>query len=81
MFVLVLTTAPGVVLAQSYEYHPVISDNFTVSLGYMHSSNSFDFESNAIGDPGDDIDVDSDDWTGGAEMTYSGPIFSMIFAW
>jgi hypothetical protein len=58
MSALVLTTAPGIVLAQSYEYHPVISDNFTASLGYMYSSNSFKFESDTIGDPGDDIDFD-----------------------
>lgn len=27
------------------------------------------------------LKVDKDDWTGGADMTYSGPVFSMIFAW
>ena len=55
---LLLTTVPAVVLAQGYEYHPALSDNFTASLGYMRSSNSFKFESDAIGDPGDDIDFD-----------------------
>ena len=55
---LVLTVASNVVLAQSYAYHPGISANFTASLGYMHSSNAFSFESDAIGDPGDDIDFE-----------------------
>jgi hypothetical protein len=27
------------------------------------------------------LNVDSDDWTGGADMTYSGPVLAMIFAW
>ena len=53
---LLLTTLPAVVLAQGYEYHPALSDNFTATLGYMRSSNSFKFESDVIGDPGDDID-------------------------
>ena len=55
---LLLTTLPAVVLAQGYEYHPALSDNFTATLGYMRSSNSFKFESDVIGDPGDDIDFD-----------------------
>lgn len=53
---LVLSVVPGVLLAQDYQYHPAISDNFTATLGYMRSSNSFDFESDILGDPGDDID-------------------------
>lgn len=28
-----------------------------------------------------DLKVDDDDWIGGAEMTYSGPIISMTFTW
>ena len=55
---LLLSTAPGVLLAQADDYHPYVSDNFTASLGAMRSSNSFNFESDAIGDPGDDIDFD-----------------------
>lgn len=52
----ILFAAPASVLAQDYDYHPVLSDNFNASLGYMRSSNSFKFESTVLGDPGDDID-------------------------
>ena len=55
---LLLSTAPGVLLAQASDYHPYVSDNFTASLGAMRSSNSFNIESDAIGDPGDDVDFD-----------------------
>jgi hypothetical protein len=55
---MLLSMAPGVLLAQAGDYHPYISDRFSASLGAMRSSNSFDFESDAIGDPGDDIDFD-----------------------
>jgi hypothetical protein len=53
---LLLSMGPGVLLAQSSDFHPYISDRFTVSVGAMRSSNSFNFESDAIGDPGDDVD-------------------------
>ena len=55
---LLLLLTPGFLLAQTGDYHPYISDSFTASLGAMRSSNSFHFESDAIGDPGDDIDFD-----------------------
>ncbi|MFC1776797.1 hypothetical protein ACFL3I_05600 [Pseudomonadota bacterium] len=53
---LILSAASGIVLAQDYDYHPFLSDNFNASLGYMRSSNSFKFETDILGDPGDDID-------------------------
>ena len=31
----------NVALAQDTDYHPVISDTFSASLGYMRSSNAF----------------------------------------
>jgi hypothetical protein len=55
---LLLSMTPGILLAQDSDYHPYISDRFTASLGAMRSSNSFNIESDAIGDPGDDIDFD-----------------------
>jgi len=55
---LILLLTPGVLLAQTSDYHPYISDRFTASLGAMRSSNAFNFESDAIGAPGDDIDFD-----------------------
>ncbi|MGA9574224.1 MAG: hypothetical protein WBS20_09790 [Lysobacterales bacterium] len=53
---MILLAVPGTLLAQDYDYHPVLSDTFYASLGYMRSSNSFDIESDAIGNPGDDVD-------------------------
>ena len=55
---LLFSMAPEVLLAQSSDYHSYLSDRFSASLGAMRSSNSFNFESDAIGDPGDDIDFD-----------------------
>jgi len=53
---MILSFAPVAALAQDYDYHPWLSDTFTASLGYMRSANSFKIESDAIGDPGDDVD-------------------------
>ena len=55
---LLLSVTPSVLLAQDGNYHSYVSDTFTVSLGAMRSSNSFNFESDALGDLGDDIDFD-----------------------
>jgi hypothetical protein len=52
----VLMSLPAAVVAQDYDWHPALSDTFTASLGAMRSSDSFKMESNAPGDPGDDID-------------------------
>ena len=54
--IMVLTLVPGSLLAQEYDYHPILSDRFTASLGAMRSSNSFDVEAGIPGDPGDYID-------------------------
>jgi len=42
LFSIVLLSTSGTILAQDYEYHPALSDNFSVILGAMRSSNSFD---------------------------------------
>jgi len=55
---LMLSFFSNAVLAQDYDYHPMLSDRFTAYLGVMRSSNSFDFESNILGDPGDYVDFD-----------------------
>lgn len=55
----ILSVAPASVLAQDYEYHPLLSDNFNASLGYMRSSNSFKLKAGDLGDPGDDIDFNN----------------------
>jgi len=53
---LALSAASSAVMAQ--DYHPYLSDNFTVSLGAMRSSNSFKLESDLGDDIGDEIDFD-----------------------
>ena len=53
---LALSAASSAVMAQ--DYHPYLSDNFTVSLGAMRSSNSFKMESDLGEDIGDEIDFD-----------------------
>jgi len=48
---------PAALLAQDYEYHPAISDNFYASLGAMRSNDSFRIEADAPqGEDGDDVD-------------------------
>ena len=57
--VLLFLMTPLTLLAQEYDYHPLLSDNFTASLGYMKSSNSFKFRADPIDIPedfGQDID-------------------------
>lgn len=58
MAALILSAASTAATAQDYEYHPMLSDNFTASVGYMRSSNSFKFQADATSDLGDDIDFD-----------------------
>lgn len=56
---LILSTVPASLLAQEYDYHPALSDNFTASFGTMKSSNSFKMRADTIVDPdpfGEDID-------------------------
>jgi hypothetical protein len=55
---LVLSSVSGALLAQEYDYHPYLSDAFTVSLGAMRSNNSFKVESDLGSDIGDEIDFD-----------------------
>ena len=38
----------GTVLAQDFEYHPALSDNFTVALGAFRSDNSFQISAEGI---------------------------------
>jgi opacity protein-like surface antigen len=62
---LILSAAPVTTLAQDYDYHPAISDNFTASLGAMKSSNSFEFRSESVFEPEPfDTDIDFTDALG-----------------
>jgi hypothetical protein len=56
---LILSQASSALLAQDYDYHPLLSDTFDVSVGAMRSNNSFKLESDLGSDIGDDIDFDS----------------------
>ena len=58
LYTIALLSAPGTILAQDYDWHPVLSDSFTASLGAMRSNDSFTIEANAPGDPGDEIDFE-----------------------
>ena len=58
LFAVTLIILPGLIMAQDYNYHPNLSDSFTVSLGAMRSSNSFTLESDFGNDIGDDIDFE-----------------------
>lgn len=51
----ILIISPGFLLAQDYDQHPYLSDNFSFSLGAMRSSNSFTLESDLGDDIGDEI--------------------------
>lgn len=55
---LFLSLTPFMVLAQDYDYHPALSDSFSVTFGVMRSTNSFRLESDRLGFIGDDIDFD-----------------------
>jgi hypothetical protein len=59
VFALILSSTPVTLLAQEYEYHPTISDNFVASIGAMKSSNSFNIRADSLNVPdpfGEDID-------------------------
>ena len=66
LFILIIFSTPAALLAQDYEYHPMLSDNFTASLGAMKSSNSFKMRAEAIIDPYryDNKDIDFGDRLG-----------------
>jgi len=45
--VLILSSFSSAVLAQDYDFHPTLSDNFVASIGAMRSSNSFKLSAEA----------------------------------
>jgi hypothetical protein len=59
VFALILSSVPVTLLAQEYDYHPTLSDNFVASIGAMKSSNSFNIRADSLNVPdpfGEDID-------------------------
>jgi len=59
--VLMFISAPGLLLAQDYDFHPTISDTFTAALGAMKSSNSFKMRADGLSGPGSFDDIDFGD--------------------
>ena len=56
---LILSASSGAVMAQDYDYHPALSDNFTISLGWFRSDNAFKISAENLVDdaiPNDEID-------------------------
>lgn len=74
LITLVMISVSGSVLAQDYDYHPVLSDRFTAYMGVMRSSNSFKIESDAIGNPGDYIDFGDALGVNGHSTFYNGQL-------
>ena len=61
---MVLLVMSGTVLAQDFDYHPALSDNFSAALGAFRSDNSFKVRAEGTEiDPFDD-DIDFDDSLG-----------------
>ena len=62
---ILILLSSGTVLAQDFEYHPSLSDNFTVSLGAFKSDNAFKISSEGtVEDDDDDKQIDFDDSLG-----------------
>ena len=55
LLAITLIISPGLLLAQDFDQHPYLSDNFSFSFGAMRSSNSFTLESDFGDDIGDEI--------------------------
>ena len=65
MSITLILLSSGTVLAQDFEYHPSLSDNFTVSLGAFKSDNAFKISSEGtVEDDDDDKQIDFDDSLG-----------------
>ena len=56
--ILILAASSGAVMAQDYDYHPALSDNFSISLGWFKSDNAFKISAENLVDdaiPNDEI--------------------------
>ena len=57
---MILSSAPGTLPAQDYDYHPALSDRFYASFGAFRSNNAFKAKADNPGAdnslPGDDVD-------------------------
>lgn len=75
LLVLILPTGA---MAQDYEYHPVLSDAFTIDLGVMQSSSSFDIGANV---PGAELGGKEVDFNEALGVDNSDTFFDGQFRW
>jgi hypothetical protein len=77
---MILSLAPGALLAQDYEYHRALSDRFYASFGAFRSSNAFKAraEGGEIYDnlPGDDIDFGN-----ALDVSTDNTLFDLVVSW
>jgi hypothetical protein len=61
---IIMLMSSGAVLAQDYDYHPELSDNFSVSLGAFRSDHGFKISSTGSDEDDDGERIDFDDSLG-----------------
>jgi len=75
---LILSSASGALLAQEYEYHPALSDNFSAILGAMKSNNSVKVQADGVGpdlgETGDYIDFEESLGVDGHNTLFNGQL-------
>jgi len=57
-YAFLLSLMSGPVLAQDFDYHPALSDNFGISVGWFKSDNSFKVRAEGSEDEIDESDID-----------------------
>jgi len=80
LFSAVLLSAPGTLLAQDYEYHPALSDNFSAVLGAMRSSNSFKVSADGL-DPDNTLPEDEIDFDDSLGVSHHSTFFNGQIRW
>jgi hypothetical protein len=76
----VLLSISGSLLAQDYEYHPVLSDNFTAAFGAMRSSNSFKVEADSLV-PDNTLPEDEVDFEDSLGISHHSTLFNGQIRW
>lgn len=64
---LCILLAPTNLMAQDFDYHPALSDNFMFAIGAFRSNNSFTLEAKGLGTDINDESIDFDDAIGVSE--------------
>jgi len=72
---IVLAASSGVVLAQDYDFHPALSDNFLLGIGAFRSDNAFKIRVDGReGDIGDNIDFEDAVGVDGSSTIFNGQL-------